>query len=525
MSRLSRGGRGLRSVANSLAAKALVLILIFVACPSIVYVELRAASQEKTELLLQSIQQQGRLIALSLRPYLSRSHGGALPALQKELSQIASGTTKVKVFFRPDAKAPAPSSGGFFYVASAPPVSTAYLDKERRDLVRTGVFNELKSTCEGTRALALRYTNPAGEWELLSSLTPLHTKAGCWLVLTSVGRNDAAGLAISQPYWERPEVKVAAAIYLFMAVLALSLFFGVWRSLRRFSRLAREIGFRKLGERGSFRALNRVPELAGVAGEFDRMVNRLASSSQAIRDAAEENAHAFKTPIAVIFQSLEPLNRALSSADDRTRRALHLIEKSSERLDLLVQAARQMEEALADLVNPPREPVDLSALLGRMIEAYGETAALADKRVRGSVEEDVVVAGGADMFEIVIENLLDNALSFTPGGTEVIVSLVREGDVAVLEIADHGPGVPPDDLERIFERYYSSRRTGRPGDGVGTGDSANGGAGQGGEPPAGHFGMGLWVVRRNIEAIGGDIRAENRAGGGLRIAATLPVWQ
>lgn len=496
----------LRPIFNSLAVNAVILVVIFVACPTIVYFELRAASREKTELLIQSIQEQGRLIAVALSPSLRRFGGGQLPDLQKQLSEMVSGSTKVKVLFRP--KAPA-TPAGFFYVASEPAVSAAYLDDEREHLVRTGIFNELENSCAGNRTLATRYSNPAGQWEILSSLVAVPTDAGCWFVLTSIGGDDAVGMAIGQPYWKNPEAKFAIVIYLIMAVLVLSLFFGIWRNLHGFARLAKAIGDNSRDRGISFRDLNQVPELTSVASEFDRMVDRVAASAEAIRDAAEETAHAFKTPIAAIAQSVEPLKRSVPQTDERGQRALQLIEKATERLDTLVNAARQMDEAIADLIRPPRDPVEFSRLLGRMLDAYDEAARLAMKRIRGDVAQDVVVAGSEDMFEIIVENLLDNALSFAPPGSEITVTLTREDDTANLEVADRGPGVESDNLERIFERYFSYHGT----------TSQPGGA----DPNAGHFGMGLWIARRNVESIGGTIQARNRARGGLRVIVLLPI--
>jgi two-component system sensor histidine kinase ChvG len=293
-------------------------------------------------------------------------------------------------------------------------------------------------------------------------------------------------------------------------LLVLSLFFGIWRNLHGFARLAQDIGDGSRNRDTSFRDLNQVPELTSVASEFDRMVDRVAASAEAIRDAAEENAHAFKTPIAAIAQSVEPLKRSVPQTDERGQRALQLIEKATERLDTLVNAARQMDEAIADLIRPPRDPVEFSRLLGRMLDAYGEAARLAMKRIRGDVAQNVVVAGSEDMFEIIVENLLDNALSFAPPGSEITVTLTREDDTANLEVADRGPGVESDNLERIFERYFSYHGT----------TSQPGGI----DPNAGHFGMGLWIARRNVESIGGTIQARNRPRGGLRVMVSLPVY-
>src|SRR5205814_5542328 len=126
-------------------------------------------------------------------------------------------------------------------------------------------------------------------------------------------------------YWTTPTIRLAAATYLAMVVIALSTFLGIGRGLRRFARMARQI--RERGRNtGSAMARNDLPELAEVAAEFDRMVEALHGSAAAIRRAAEDNAHAFKTPTAVIRQSLEPLRRIISAHKQRLRRALEPVD-------------------------------------------------------------------------------------------------------------------------------------------------------------------------------------------------------
>src|SRR6202035_4383235 len=118
-----------------------------------------------------------------------------------------------------------------------------------------------------------------------------------------------------------------------MAVVTLSTFWGVRRGLNRFAERARAIRERRPGV--SFAGENEVPELADVATEFDRMVAALDASAREIRRTAEDNAHAFKTPIAVIRQSLEPLRRALPTENQRVQRAIDSIDRSLDRLDRL----------------------------------------------------------------------------------------------------------------------------------------------------------------------------------------------
>ena len=103
------------------------------------------------------------------------------------------------------------------------------------------------------------------------------------------------------------------------------------------------------------------------------------------------------------------------------------------------------------------------------------------------------VLGTEEMVETVVENLIDNAVSFSPAGGEILMHLTRDGRFAHSTISDQGPGVPSDQLERIFDRYFSERRADETSDGQSS-----------------YFGIGLWIARRNVEAMGGTIEAENR---------------
>jgi two-component system sensor histidine kinase ChvG len=233
------------------------------------------------------------------------------------------------------------------------------------------------------------------------------------------------------------------------------------------------------------------------------MVSALDASAREIRRTAEDNAHAFKTPIAVIRQSLEPLSRAIPADHPRGQRALGLIENSLDRLDGLVSSARRLDEAAADLINTPRTAVNLSMLLHRLLHAHADAIAERQLALDGHIPSGVIIYANEEMIETVLENIVDNALSFSPKGGSIEVRLDRSDRMAEVTIADTGPGVAPENLERIFDRYFSRR--------------------PGMEGQASHFGIGLWIARRNIEALGGTIRAENRPPHGLLMRIDLPL--
>ena len=506
-----RNGFTLGDLVHSLVGKLILLLIVFVTVPIILYSEFRQADSEKRMLLLEHARAQGRLIAESLRPLLEREGAASLPALNDAIEALATAETGIKVLYHP---ADGSAIGGFFFVASEPPVPSTTLDEERDQLRDRGVLGRLTESCEGEIPMALRHKMANGAEELLTSITPVTTQAGCWAVITTHATGEMLGTAIGQPYWKTIEVRIASWIYFAMAVFTIGLFFTIWRGLRRFRDMARGISMGRT-EGPGFAAQNQVPELAFVAEEFDRMTGALKDSAESLRLAAEDNAHAFKTPIAIMRQSLEPLGRLIPEDNPRGRRALEVIEESVDRLDHLVASARQLDQAAAELLDSPRATVDLSELLERMLAAYGDSFAGLRLTLQQLIAPKVVVRAADDLMETVIENVIDNAIEASTEGGEIEVGLLREGGWAGLVVRDRGPGVPEADLERIFERYVSLRQNG---DG---GRPAR--AAADGEPKGAHLGIGLWIARRNLQAIGGDIRAENRDGGGLTVVMRLPL--
>ncbi len=500
---------GMRWPLRSLVSKILLVLVVFVTVPVILYIEFRGADQEKQQLLLESVREQGRLMAESLRPTLEREEPSPLLGLPGEVKRLAVPSTGVKVLYRPKDQS---GADGFYFVAAEPQIPPADLERERDALIQRGVLGNLVSTC-AAEPIALRHLTTSGEEELLTSVTPIATDTGCWIVITAHTSGAFLGTSIGQPYWRTLEVRIAALIYLGMALLTIGVFVGIWRSLKGFRKLARDIGSGEAAE-ASFEALNRVPELTPVAQEFDRMTAAMRGSADEIRRAAEDNAHAFKTPIAIMQQSLEPLERLVPPDSLRGRRALDVLKESVDRLDRLVAVARHLDEAAAELIDRPRHKVDLSRLVGRMLDAYADSFVSCQVRLDSRLQTGVRVRADEELLEVVLENVIDNALSVSPPYSSLTIELKAEHNRALLVVRDQGPGVPAPYLHRIFERYVSLRATGKGAGGIETDASGDSGP---------HLGIGLWIVRRNLEAVDGSVWVENRPGGGLVVNIDLPL--
>src|SRR5439155_6359248 len=306
---LESNARRISGWAWSLTAKTLLLAVIFVLVPVFLYMEFRSADRDSRELLLRSVPDEGRVISQPLLPLLEAGAGAALPELSRHPARFAGEVTTIKVLLAPNGGGA--GTDGFYYVASWPAVAPSNLEAEREILARQGVLDRLAQDCRGELPFSLIYYRPTGGAEVVTAVTPLSTAAGCWAVVASFSEDAYPAAHLGQPYWATPPVLIAALIYVTMAAITFATLLSVRGGLRRFALRARRI--RERGpDAGSFADRDNLPELADVAAEFDRMVEALYRSAAEIRQTAEDNAHAFKTPIAVIRQSVEPLRRALA---------------------------------------------------------------------------------------------------------------------------------------------------------------------------------------------------------------------
>jgi two-component system OmpR family sensor kinase len=145
-----------------------------------------------------------------------------------------------------------------------------------------------------------------------------------------------------------------------------------------------------------------------------------------------------------------------------------------------------------------REPVELSELVAGCVDRV--LVAAPDHRWHAEISPDVVTVGDDELLRRAVDNLLANVLTHTPADTEATVALRERGDEVEIEVSDTGPGVPPDRLPRIFDRFYRAGTTSRPGSG-----------------------LGLAIVTQIATVHSGTVVAEPNRPHGLRVRLTLPV--
>ncbi len=494
-----------RQAFASLTLKLAGLVGIFIALPIVLYGQFEAADRHAHDLVIRSMKDRTWLVTQLLAPLLDQPEGPRYPQLNRELAKYAGPGTTLRLLLQPTGAA---ESGSFYYVASAPAAMPQQIGAELKGLADQDILQRLSESCSWDRPIDLRYAQADGSEELLTSLVPIKSRWGCFLLVSVHNTAEYLNTSIGRPYWSTPEIRFAAVSYLVFALLAALMALSVSRSLHHFRRVTREM--RKNRHIGpSFADQKVAPELTSVAQDFDRLVNDLKATAQGIRQRAEDHAHSIKAPLGTITLSLEPIKRATPTDDTKARRAIALIEMSLERMRVLVNSAQRLDRTTADLIDAPRLPIDLTAVVNEVLLRHRQQIQDRSVHVRSIIAEGITVLAGKGVLDVVVENILDNALSFSPAGSTIHVSLERDEDTVLLRIADEGPGIKPSDMDRIFDRYFSQR----PRPDASTDQAAR----------YDHAGLGLWIVQRNVSALNGHVSAQNRSPRGLVIEVELPA--
>jgi two-component system sensor histidine kinase KdpD len=243
-------------------------------------------------------------------------------------------------------------------------------------------------------------------------------------------------------------------------------------------------------------------ERTNLAGEIERQ--RLAAETERLRSALLTSiSHDLRTPLASILGSATTLRSYGRTMDAAAQDELmRTIQEEAERLNRFISNLLDMTRLESGAIEPRAEMVDLADVVGSALRRAGPV--LAKHHVEVALAPDLpMLKLDPVLFEQVLFNLLDNAGKYAPADTRILVQACRQGEFVQLEIADEGAGIPPADIERIFDKFYRVHAADRKGAGTG---------------------LGLAICRGFVEAMGGTIAAGNRTGArGAVLTIVLPV--
>ena len=300
----------------------------------------------------------------------------------------------------------------------------------------------------------------------------------------------------------KAERKVVLFTFGFVALVTilLSVFLAgtIAEPIRRLSAAAEQVrrGINKRVEIPNF--TNRRDEIGHLSGSIRDMTNALYNRIDAIEAFAADVSHELKNPLTSLRSAVETLS--FVKTDEQRHRLIDIVKHDVRRLDRLITDISDASRLDAELARTEQRPTDLAKLLQAIAALANETRkedqaeiGFDVARLPGGIDplRGYVVLGHDSRLGQVVRNLLDNGRSFTAHGTRLNVRLRRVGPDVEFRVDDQGPGIRPDNLERIFERFYTDR------------PEASFGS---------NSGLGLSITKQIVEAHGGRIWAENRYG-------------
>jgi two-component system sensor histidine kinase ChvG len=349
-------------------------------------------------------------------------------------------------------------------------------------------YPEVASALTGTSIPIVRVTDK-GELVVSVAVPVQRMRAVLGVLLLSTRGGDIDNIVAAER-WGIVRVSLFAAAV--TVVLSLILANTIAGPMQRLAAAAERVRYSVKARAEIPDFTDRSDEIGHLSGALRDMTKALYGRIDAIESFAADVAHELKNPLTSLRSATETL--PLVKSEESKERLLEIIQHDVQRLDRLITDISDASRLDAELAREDAEAVDMADLLRGTVSLFNDIH-------RGDTPEvviEIAYSPGAHPYRVighdsrlsqVIVNLLDNAISFSPPDGRVTVWARRVGSEIKIAVEDEGPGVPPENLERIFERFY----TDRPGESFGQ-----------------NSGLGLNISRQIVAAHGGRLYAENR---------------
>jgi two-component system OmpR family sensor kinase len=331
----------------------------------------------------------------------------------------------------------------------------------------------------------------------------VETPRGSWRVYSALEQNNV--VQVAQPMSVRQDLAAGMALRALVPLLALLPLLGllIWltvgRGLRPLYQMALALRRRTPD---SLEALpeDRLPvEIVPLVHALNDLLARLARALESQQAFVADAAHELRTPLTAVQLQIQLAERA--KTDDERQAAFARLKQGQARAAHLVQQLLTLARQEPGVAPQPHSAVDLAQVARLVVAEHAPLASDRNIDLGISQVEQATISGDFEALRVMLGNLVDNALRYTPPGGTVDVALRLGAGAAIIEISDTGPGVPEEDRQRVFDRFYRREATNHSGSG-----------------------LGLAIVKNIADRHHAGIVLENRAPGpGLRVSVSFPL--
>ena len=356
----------------------------------------------------------------------------------------------------------------------------------KRDSLRRDLKTEVRAGLDGESSYGPRYDL---DDNLIVTVSLPVQRVQQVLGVVTVESNDVGSIVTAERQALAPII-VLAFLAMFLTSLGLTLFISL--PMRRLARAA-EIVTRSAQKRDAIPDLsNRRDEIGDLSLVLRDMTEGLYNRIDDIANFAADVAHEIKNPLTSLRSASDTLR--VAKTKEQREKLIDIIQQDVSRMDRLITDISKASKVDANLAREMAKTLDVGEIAENIVEFYQQTRSKEGASVvnTSAIDPDtpIYIRAYETPFAQVLRNLIDNALTFSPETGEVRVTAKKDGDRVIFTVEDDGPGIPAENLETVFERFYTQRPKG-----------ASFGS---------HSGLGLAICRQIITAHRGTIHAENR---------------
>jgi signal transduction histidine kinase len=418
--------------------------------------------------------------------------GGSWWVLMREMGEVFEDNLKqvalaVANYHRTDGVARVPRL--------AQPLPRVYEEYGQFEFVTTVWSRDGRRLHSSDEAVALPFLSRSG----LSQVTLGGEKWHLYTIVLDDGIVQAAQRASERQSLARETAStLVPPALLLLVVIAALLTFALRRGLAPLSNAASEVTARSVEALHPIPMTDQPPELHLLIGAINDLMGRLGSALAMQRHFLADAAHELRTPITALRLQLQLLERAGDSSQRAA--AQHELRAGIERAQHLVEQLLQLSRLGPEAPALQRAPVDLAELARSTVSRFSARADELGIDLGAAADAPVAVTGDPQQLAALLDNLVENALRYTPRGGEVdVAALLRDGHPGLC-VRDTGPGIAPAERERVFDRFYRSA----------------------GAMEANGSGLGLAIVKAVAQRHGAQVTLADAPGGGLAVTVRFP---